>query len=291
MSTTVNTAAAKDPAFCVDTNGNVPIELLGAAGSAHRLAVSRGLNAITMPDTGAGTPTYDGYSLALDPLVNLTTVTVNPDQKFMLLITDGMPTFDQGCLGYGAEELADHVAFYARITQQVAAARAQGIRTFVIGSPGSEASEKKPNLDLRPFLSAVATAGGTAQSGCSDAGPHYCHFDMSAKSDFSTGLTDALNLIASTMVACNYTVPAAPNGLVIDTDQVAIIYTPSTTNAATEKYLVAQSKDPNCPAGWRYTNDAKTAIEICGRTCEKLTTNPEARLDIGYSCEFPNKPE
>jgi hypothetical protein len=293
MATLVNAVTPQDPTFCVNRNDNVPIDRLSAAGSAQRQAISRGLDAINIPDPalgvpGAGTPTYDGYYLGLGPLVNLTTVTLQPDQKFMLLITDGMPTFDQGCLGWGVEPMANYVLYYQNITAQVAAAKAQGIRTFVIGSPGSEASESDPTLDLRPSLSKVATAGGTAPVGCSDTGPNYCHFDMSTQQDFSAGLLKALGTIASTMVACNYTVPAASGGLVIDAAKVTIVYTPDTTTPGSEQYLVAPSTDPNCPAGWRFTNAAQTEIEICGRTCALLMNNPEAKLDLAFACKLPD---
>jgi hypothetical protein len=282
MLTTVNNAGPQDSTFCVNQTGNVPIDRMGAPGSAQRLAISRGLNAISIPDQGCGTPTWDAFSLGLQPLINLTTVSVNPDQKFMLLITDGMPTFNGQCQGWGVEQ---YPAQTAPIIQQIAAAKTQGIRTFVIGSPGSEASVID-GTNLRPWLSAAATAGGTATTGCSDAGPAYCHFDMSTEPDFAAGLVKALGTIASTMLVCNYSVPATgADGLPIDKAKVQIVYTDSTTSANPQVFLVAQSKDPtSCVNGWRYKDAAQTEIEICGSTCSLLMGNPEAKLDLAFSC-------
>jgi hypothetical protein len=280
----VNLTTLMDPSFCVDVKDNVPIARLGAPGSQERLLISRAFQAIEIPPASWGTPTYDGYSLALQSL-NGSAIQVSPDQKFMLLITDGMPTFDQNCLGRGVEEsYRDTEPLLKRILQQISAARAQGIRTFVIGSPGSEKSVSDGN-NLRPWLSDAAIAGGTAtiRPGCSSSGPDYCHFDMSTEPDFGQGLSAALELIASTL-ACQYTVPEPDSGQQLDTGQAAIVFTedPSTQTLS----LMLETADPSCPAGWRYSNDTKTEIQICGKTCDYIKSFPQGRLDLVFGCRI-----
>ena len=85
-----------------------------------------------------------------------------------------------------------------------ASAQAAGVRTFVIGSPGSEGA--------RESLSRMAEAGGTAQANCSHRGPNYCHFDMTQQSDLAAGLDQALSAIAGLALGCSYDIPQPPLG-------------------------------------------------------------------------------
>ena len=84
---------------------------------------------------------------------------------------------------------------------EAASALARGMKTFVIGSPGSE--------DARRSLSQMAEAGGTATEGCSHTGsPFYCHFDMTEEADFAVALRDALASISGLALSCAYDIPS-----------------------------------------------------------------------------------
>ena len=91
------------------------------------------------------TPTHDAYKFALETVEQSSL----PGSKYVVLVTDGAPTFSLGCVGNG---LADVDA--GPIVQEAASALSRGIKTFVIGSPGSETA--------RASLSRMATQGGTA---------------------------------------------------------------------------------------------------------------------------------
>ena len=111
--------------------------------------------------TAGNTPTHDAFLYAVD------TIAASPlmGNKYVVLVTDGSPTFSLGCVGDGRTSVDT-----APLIQAAAEATTRGVKTFVIGSPGSE--------EARSSLSAMATQGGTAPPGCSDTGPTYCHFDI-----------------------------------------------------------------------------------------------------------------
>src|SRR6185503_13178904 len=106
------------------------------------------------------------------------------------LITDGTPTCDIECACTEDNEPVDSQP----LIEEAAAARASGVKTFVIGSPGSE--------DTREVLSKLATEGGTAKESCSDSGPTFCHFDMTREANLSTALGRALQQIAASLRSC-----------------------------------------------------------------------------------------
>ncbi len=108
--------------------------------------------------------------------------TGNGNQKFMLLITDGAPTMSEGCVS-GDDQQGDVIDMPTQpIIDEIAGANDQGIRTFLIGSPGSEESAEETGGDMRPWPSRAAVEGGTAADGCEVDGPNFCHMDMTQTS-------------------------------------------------------------------------------------------------------------
>ena len=103
--------------------------------------------------------------------------------RFMLLITDGAPTLADGCIGDPPD-----VVDTQPIIDEIAGAEGEGIRTFIIGSPGSERNSMTGG-DMRPWLSRAAMEGGTAAPSCTENGPNYCHMDMTQEPDFAAALT------------------------------------------------------------------------------------------------------
>src|SRR5262249_6050600 len=142
--------------------------------------------AVSRVDPDGGTPTHAAF------LFGAETVAASDlaGRKFVLLITDGVPTRTLTCEGDGMMAVDSGPL----ITAAETAFKTQGISTFVIGSPGSE--------DARHDLSRIASVGGTAAAGCSDDGPNYCHLDMTTAPDFATALADGLADIAGRISAC-----------------------------------------------------------------------------------------
>jgi hypothetical protein len=257
----------RDVTACVNTDAMVDIAPLGAPGSAARTALQRSL---TRANTGSGTPTHDAYQYALE---NGMQAYQSSASKFMLLITDGQPTFSLGCVGTG--NVTDPVEEQP-IVDAIAAAFKDGIRTFVIGSPGSEKNESS-GADARPWLSRAAKAGGTDAPGCTDDGPNFCHLDMTEEPDFAAALSEGLGAIAGQINTCTYSVPPPPAGQEIDLSKVNLIVT-----AGDDSQLVLPDDMGDCSEGWQLNADQQ--IVLCADTCERVQKNDGATVKLLFGC-------
>jgi hypothetical protein len=245
---------------CIQRQTAVPIGELGGNGSQQRQRIQR---AFQRQQPEGGTPTHDAYEYALSDMSGSQAV----GERFVVVITDGIPTFSLGCVGDGR---ADNAVDPAPLVEAARAAAANGVRTFVIGSPGSEGA--------RASLSRMAEAGGTGSAGCSHEGPNYCHFDMTEERDLGAGLTNALGIIAGVALGCRYDVPQPPDGATLDPGKVNVLFTPP--GAAQE--LIGQSLDGDCSEGWQYAEN-QTQIRLCSSTCERVTAS-EGSLTLQFGC-------
>jgi hypothetical protein len=242
---------------CFSNKAAVP---LAALDDAQKQLIEQVLNSLT---PGGATPTEDAYLFAIQ-----TFASIQPDSnKYIVLITDGMPTISKGCQGDGYAAVPT-----APLITDAAEALAQGIRTFVIGSPGSEG--------FRSDLSKMASSGGTAQPGCSDSGPDYCHLDLTTQPDFGKAIADALNAIASQTISCVFNVPDPEDGGTIDPNLVNVIYTPS---GGTPEYIPQDNANP-CSSGWHYSSDKKQII-LCDDTCKTVQADQGASMTIEFGCQ------
>jgi hypothetical protein len=252
---------------CVNINAMIAVDLLGAPGSGHRNAIEQSLQDA---DTGGGTPTHDAYRYGVQQGM----VPANfPGNKFMLLITDGQPTFSLECLGTGQ---TSNPVPEQPIVDEITAAMGQGIRTFVIGSPGSE-QNVSTGADARPWMSRAATQGGTGSAGCTETGPNFCHMDMSQAPDFSAALRDGLGQIVGTIARCDYALPTAPNGQQLDLNKINVIQTQGGAES-----VLPRNDDPNCTDGWRL--DANQHVILCPNTCDQVMADPQTQLEVLYGC-------
>jgi hypothetical protein len=270
------TDAPRAPTECVNLDAQVPLDLLGASGAAHRTQVSTSLDTIAGP--AGGTPTHDAFHAALAPIES----TKLTGSRFLVLITDGQPTFLSGCRGTGnVTEPQDPTP----ILDDVKAAMAMGIRTFVIGSPGSEQVGVPTYSDARQWLSMAATFGGTALPGCSDNGPNFCHFDMTKTTDFSTALRDVLSQIVGTVLSCSYSLPKPTNGGTLDKTKVNVVYTP---NGGTSQ-VIQQSPTDTCTTGWHYSPDG-SHVDLCPDTCKQIQASANPEVDVLFGCSTVTGP-
>ena len=159
----------------------------------------------------------------------------------------------------------------------MAAAQGQGIRTFVIGSPGSE-DNVSTGADARPWLSRAANAGNTATPGCGDTGPNFCHMDMTQAPDFAAALRSGLAQIAGTLVSCTYELPVPPAGQQLDLSKVNVINTPG----GGQPTILPRSDDPNCTDGWYL--DSNNRVVLCSNTCEQVQADTTSSIEVLYGC-------
>jgi hypothetical protein len=267
---TSSSRSARPASACVATDDLVPISALGAPTSAHRALIDDSLDAAD-PNENGGTPTHDAYNVALESLGASQAI----GTRYMLLITDGQPTFSENCVGTG--RVANPVD-EAPIVAAIASARDAGIRTFVIGSPGSE-ENAATMADARPWLSRAAEAGDTQGAECAHAGPNFCHFDMTQEPDFGAALRAALAKIAGSIVSCDYELPAPPPGETLERGNVNVVHTAGSGTMA----LIPQSTTAECTEGWQYSPDQRRVV-LCDATCQRVQADPEARLELLFGC-------
>jgi hypothetical protein len=247
-------------AACITRQQAVPMATLNAT---VRQALISALQAKT---TSGATPTHDAFVYATDTLAASTLM----GNKYVVLVTDGAPTYSLGCMGTGQAAVDN-----APLIQAVADANTmRGIKTFVIGSPGSE-----PAL---ASLSAMATQGGTAKVGCSDAGPNYCHFDMTTAPDLAAALNEAFKAITGSVITCNYTIPPPMSGKMVDPNLVNVNFT-SSSGTVTQ---IGKDPDPAgaaCNHGWQYAAN-NTQIILCPDTCDLVKQDPNAKVNVVLGC-------
>lgn len=247
---------------CFDREPEIGIRALGEEGARQRRRIEQAF-AEQVPQ--GGTPTHDAYKFALEQLAD----SDEPGRRFVVLMTDGQATFSEGCRGTGRiEDPVDP----GPLVPEAAGARRRGVRTFVVGSPGSD--------DARESLSRMAEAGGTPAEGCSHDGPNYCHFDMTQEEDLAQALSDAFAKIAGQSLSCAIDIPAPPGGVALDLEQVNVLFTPG-GGAAAE--VIGRTQGVNCQAGWQYSDDGSQVL-LCGSTCDRVRDS-NGELSLEFGCE------
>jgi hypothetical protein len=181
-------------------------------------------------------------------------------ENFVVLLTDGRET----CRTDEVDQLL-----------QVDAPNAYqllGIRTFVIGVPGSEIA--------REFLSELAEAGGTVRSRDCYYGPTptdgNCHFDMTTSANFAKDLLDALTKINTEALSCTFDVPDTQGGFSVDLTRVNVAL-----NNRNIPYL-ANHNCTNDAEGWQYT-PGNASIRLCGAACAEAQI-PGSSVSIILGC-------
>jgi hypothetical protein len=157
-----------------------------------------------------------------------------------------------------------------------------GIRTFVLGAPGSEVE--------RAYLSQVAFNGGTALSAtCDHAGapPDQgdCHMDMTLPGmDFKTELAKNLAAISGQTMSCSFDIPQPdPGQPEIDLTTVNVQYTSGSSDPQTIPQDTAHACSSPDNTGWQYASN-NTKIVLCGQACERVQTDPLAQISIEMGC-------
>jgi hypothetical protein len=246
---------------CVRTDAMVDISLMGDQRGAHRRLLESSFRDVQLQSS---TPTHDAFRFALNSGILPSRL---PGAKYMLLITDGEPTLSLGCVNpSGSLQAVDP----RPIVEEVRTAAQKYVKTFLIGSPGSE--------NNRRWMSEAARIGGTAQPGCSDDGPNYCHMDLTTSSDFSAALRAGLAQVTGQIVSCTYDIPPPPAGQTINSSHVNVIFTPS---GSTSSQLIGRSSASNCTEGWRLEGNQVT---ICPDTCDAIQQDQGASLELLFGC-------
>jgi hypothetical protein len=248
---------------CVNVDEGIAVAPLS---DQHRARI---IEALDDQEPDGWTPTHGAYRHSLQSSLLPSTY---PGQKYLLLITDGAPTLTLECEGEldgGSAEPVDPEP----IVDEVAEARREGVRTFLIGSPGSEPG--------RAWMSVAAIQGATARAGCQVDGAPYCHMDMTTAPDFGAALRAGLNQVTGE-ISCTYDIPEPPMGQSIDPALVNLIVTTSTGASQ----LVLPDSSGDCSEGWQL---AGNQVVLCDGTCSRVQTDG-ASLQLLFGCESGSVP-
>lgn len=251
---------------CVNTGSALAPALLGGATAPHRQSVQAAISQVQLQSS---TPSHDAYKWAFENGISRTNV---PGRRFMLLITDGQPTLSLGCTNPSGQLQAVDAA---PIVDEIRRTAAAGIKTFLIGSPGSE--------NNRRWMSQAAVIGGTSTPNCQVNGPNWCHMDMTETPDFSAALRAGLAQISGQLASCDYEFPPPPPGQSISSDKINVVLT---SNSGSE--LVVRDNMGDCQKGWQLTSDNR--VHLCADTCQAVQSNPNMKVDILFGCASLDMP-
>jgi hypothetical protein len=230
------------------------------------------LDALAATSPGGGTPTAAALARANDYFKTGAGAALKGN-NYVLLATDGGPNCnsnnscgsatcttnmdgqcDSGncCMG-SAEGCLDDVS----VTQQIQALKSNGVRTFVVGIPGTE--------NYSSYLDTFAAAGGVINPG---APPSY--YAVSAKGGVQ-GLVDVFTGITTQLVhSCTLPLNSDPPKL----DEV---------NLAVDCELVRPQADDG--SSWTIDKSQEPfSVVLKGPICTKIQGSGARRVDIVYGC-------
>lgn len=190
-------------------------------------------------------------------------------ERYVLLITDGEPnqyTPAQSIGPISFPEMNLECKTLAEIEAETLAASSGSpvVKTFVIGSPGSEGAASS--------LSQLAVNGLTAPDGCT-ASSGQCHFRIGS-ANFQADLQAVLDEIAGAISECVF---ALPSGEDVDPGKVNV-------KVETESGELEVFRDPAHQDGWDYTDGSQTKIELYGPACEAYKASKGNEIVIVLGC-------
>ena len=257
---------------CINTQGITPMAELGNNEPGTQRTLLR--TNLTAAVLGLGTPTADAYDYSLNNIVLIPAQINVPGDSYIVLITDGVPTLYHGCYNpSGSLSNLDG----AEVVTWVNTGMQNKVKTFIIGSPGSEG--------MRAWLSQAAYDGGTGKDGCApgNANGPYCHMDMTTAADFSQALRDGLKQIADTVSGCKFLIPekSVDGTKDVDINLIHPVITYSTKNSE----LVGRNNKNGaaCTEGFYLVDDSH--LELCSATCDRYQADDMASLQIMFGCD------
>ncbi len=179
----------------------------------------------------------------------------------VVLATDGIP--DGTCSPPNDAGAPNTIASVVKVVQSYAQG-SPAIPTYVIGVGDNLAA-----------LDAIAAAGGGT--------PTAFHIDTSANTE--AAFADALNTIRQESLVCQFAVPTAEPGQVLDFNKVNLTFTEQTSSVS---YLYVKSKDRCSLApfnGWYYDNATDpTEIILCDGACDVVRNSTDGQINIVVGC-------
>ncbi len=234
-------------------NPGVAVGVATGNSAAIAAAITASTKANGGVNNGSYTPTRAAVNAGAAYLATLT----DPNPKYLLVATDGLPNCPPGCGGNGNScTTTPNTAESTAVEQAIMTAQTAGFKTFVVGI--ATASDMAANATLN----AMAVSGGEAQTGAATS--YYSVTDTAS-------LVAALNKIVGLVATCTISLATAPTGFT----NVAI----SATDAAGNTVVI----QPDPTNGWSY-DATKANIILNGTACTNLQNGMYSNFQFYYAC-------
>lgn len=254
---------------CAVTQAGLAVNL--TSGSSSVTAIDQAIAAAT---PGGGTPIADALKQVDDYFTTGAGSTLEGD-RVVLLATDGAPNCNSAvtcdataCIPNIEHPLPDpsinmcqsdttQCLDDARAEQQVTALLSHGVKTAVVGIPGTEYTQYKA------ILNQLGAAGGL-----SNPDPNYDYFPVSAASGVAGLETTLENITANLIVSCKLQLTSEP-------PEIGLL------NVVIDGNTVPQAN----ANGWSI--DASTSpptVVLSGTTCDYMEQHGAQSVDITYGC-------
>ena len=224
-----------------------------AAGNSAAIAAA--ITASTKANGGVNNGSYTPTRLAVNAGATYLGTLTDPNQKYLLLATDGLPNCPPGCGGNSCTT-TPNAAESTAVDQAIMTAQTAGFKTFVVGIATASDATASAALD------AMAVAGGEAQTGAATS--YYSVTDTAS-------LVAALNKIVGIVASCTISLSTAPKGF----DNVAI----SATDASGNTVVI----QPDPTNGWSY-DATKANVILNGTACTNLQDGTYSNFQFYYAC-------
>ncbi len=215
-----------------------------ALGPGNSQAIS---SAFAANQPATGNPIETAVSDAATYMLSLT----DPNPKYLLLVTDGLPNCMPGDTSTTADDSLG-------AESAVVKARMAGVPTFVVGLATSTDATVTATLDQMALNGGEAQAGGTSS-----------YFAVTDGASLEAALTAIVGAVAS----CTLPLTNVPPGLT----NVAVSATKSSGTT------VQIRQDPS--DGWTFTDSSEDAIILNGTACANLRSGTYTNFQFIYACD------
>ena len=226
-----------------------------------------------------GTPAAAGIMTAVAALPRDEQLSLENDLRYIVLVTAGAAN----CRSDAADNKQRFEEYDIQLPANVSAALADGIPTFVVGidiqdqdSPViADGNPDATNTFLK--LNEVAELGGQARPGPEK------FYNASNQLE----LQAALEAISEAITSCTFELNVDLDEytfvkqLVVETDKDPM----TEPNSDPLVYGKSEVKDCANESGWRFTDDTRKFIELCGDACTAYKST--GQVDITFDCNAP----
>jgi hypothetical protein len=230
----------------------VPLDVLTADAAPtdkHEQALTDATTASAPGMAGQGTPISAALGGALQWAAAQRKLTPN-ENSVVVLVTDGQANGCDTDIDVISKLAADALA-------------EAGVRTYAIGLTGSQEAD----------MDQIAKDGGTEKG-----------IFVADGADTQKQLLDALGAIRGQILDCDFPMPQPKPGVDVNPSLINVNYTPG---SGTKSTLTQVADTAACTAsgGWYYDDPAvPTRISLCKSTCDTVTADPKAALEILLGC-------